>query len=74
MIILDIKNFKNKVLKIKPILISNNVFIGGHSIILKGTVIGENSIIGAGSVVSGKVPPNEVWAGNPAKYIKGINE
>ena len=62
-----------KNVKIKPIFISNNVFIGGHSLILKGTEIGENSIIGGGSVVSGKIPPNEVWAGNPAKFIKRIN-
>lgn len=63
-----------KNIKVKPILINNNVFIGGHSLILKGTIIGENSIIGAGSVVSGKIPPNEIWAGNPAKFIKRINE
>ena len=59
-----------KNIKIKPILIGDNVFIGGHSLILKGTEIGENSIIGGGSVVSGKIPPHEVWAGNPAKFIK----
>lgn len=54
----------------RPILIEDNVFIGGFSIILKGTKIGKNSIIGAGSVASGTIPPNEIWAGNPAKFIK----
>ena len=56
----------------KPILISNNVFIGAHSTILKGVTIGENSIVGACSVVSKNIPPNEVWAGNPIKFIKKL--
>jgi acetyltransferase-like isoleucine patch superfamily enzyme len=59
-------------IKTAPVSIGDNVFIGGHSTILKGVVIGENSIIGAGSVVTKNVPPNEIWAGNPAKYIKQI--
>lgn len=54
----------------KPVIIKKRAFIGGHSIILKGVTIGENSVIGAGSVVTKNVPPNEVWAGNPAKFIK----
>ena len=45
-----------------------------NSIILKGAVIGENSIIGAGSVVTGEVLPNSIYAGNPAIFIKKINE
>lgn len=56
----------------KPILISDNVFIGAHSTILKGITIGENSIVGACSVVSKNIPPNEIWAGNPIKFIKKI--
>jgi acetyltransferase-like isoleucine patch superfamily enzyme len=52
--------------------IENNVWIGCHSIILKGVHIGENSVIGAGSVVTNPVPANEVWAGTPAKFIKKI--
>lgn len=55
-----------------PILVKKNAFIGAHSIILKGVIIGENSIIGAGSVVTKSVPDNEIWAGNPAKYIKNV--
>lgn len=57
-------------IKRKEIIIGDNVFIGGHSIILKGTSIGENSIIGAGSVVSGTIPENEIWAGNPAVFVR----
>lgn len=55
---------------VAPIYIGNNVFIGAHSIILKGVTIGGNSVIGAGSVVTKCVPANQIWAGNPAKYIR----
>ncbi|MCS2691617.1 acyltransferase [Bacteroides fragilis] len=56
----------------QPVCISDNVFIGAHSLILKGVTIGENSIIGAGSVVTHDIPSNQIWAGNPAKYIREI--
>lgn len=59
--------------KTKSVLINDNVFIGAGSIILKGTSIGKNSVIGAGSIVSGKVPENEIWGGNPAKFIKKLD-
>jgi acetyltransferase-like isoleucine patch superfamily enzyme len=59
-------------IKTKPIVIGNDVFIGANSIIMKGVTIGDRSIIGAGSVVTRDVPGNEIWAGNPAKYIKKI--
>lgn len=58
----------------KPVKIHKNVWIGERSIILKGTQIGENSIIGAGSVVNGNIPPNSVYAGNPAKEVKKLDE
>ena len=54
----------------KAIEIGNYVFIGTGSIILKGTTIGANAVIGAGSVVRGIVEPNSIYAGNPAKRIK----
>lgn len=56
----------------KPVVIGNDVFIGAKSIILKGVTIGENSVIGAGSVVTKSVPANQIWAGNPAKFIRCI--
>lgn len=58
----------------KPVKIHKNVWIGERSIILKGAQIGENSIIGAGSVVHGDIPPNSVYAGNPAKEVKKLDE
>lgn len=60
--------------KQKEVLIKENAFIGAHSIILKGVTIGKNSIVGAGSVVTKSIPDNEIWAGNPAKFIKKITE
>lgn len=54
----------------KPVRIEDNVFIGCNCLILKGTEIGANSIVGAGSVVCGKFPDNVVIAGNPARIIK----
>lgn len=55
-------------------IIGNNLFIGIDAIILMGTTIGDNSIIGAGSVVSGEFPANVVVAGNPARVISTIDE
>ena len=56
----------------RPIIIGENVFVGCNSIILKGTEIGDNSVVGAGSVVSGKFPASVVIAGNPARIIKRL--
>lgn len=58
--------------KTAPILVSEGAFIGACSIILKGVTIGKHSIVGAGSVVTKDIPDNQIWAGNPAKFIKGI--
>ncbi|WP_407947752.1 acyltransferase [Pontiella desulfatans] len=59
--------------KSSPIKIGNDVFVGTNSIILKGATIGDRSIIAAGSIVSGSIPPDEIWGGNPARLIRKIN-
>lgn len=59
--------------KSNAVHIKSNVFIGAHSTILKGVTIGENAIIGACSVVARDVPDNEIWAGNPARFIKDLS-
>jgi acetyltransferase-like isoleucine patch superfamily enzyme len=53
-----------------PIVIEENVWIGSNCTILKGVSIGKGAVIGAGSVLNKSVPPNEVWAGVPAKLIR----
>lgn len=58
--------------KSRPIVIEDDVLIGTRSIILKGVIIGARSIIGAGSVVTSNVPSDEIWAGNPAKFVKKL--
>ena len=51
-------------------LVKKGASIGAGSVILPGITIGENSLIGAGSVVTKSVPPKEVWYGNPARKAK----
>jgi acetyltransferase-like isoleucine patch superfamily enzyme len=55
-----------------PVVIGRSAFVGGHSIVLKGVEIGEESVIGAGSVVRSGVGPREVWAGNPAVFVREL--
>ena len=54
----------------RPIEIKDNVWIGGGCILLPGVTIGENSVIGAGSVVTSSVPGNCVAVGNPCRVIR----
>ena len=54
----------------KPIHIGKRVWIGSGAIVLPGVTIGDNSVIGAGSVVTKDVPADCVYGGNPAKFIK----
>lgn len=74
--VIDAKeNKKNwEYVKIEPVKISNKVWIGFNSIILKGVTIGEGSVVGAGSVVTKDVPSWTIVAGNPARVIREILE
>ena len=56
----------------RPIKIEDNVWIGGGAILLPGVTIGENSVIGAGSVVTRSIPSNCVAVGNPCRVIKHL--
>lgn len=56
----------------RQIIIHDDVFIGAGSTILKGVEIGERSIIAAGSVVTKNIPSDQIWGGNPAKFIREI--
>jgi acetyltransferase-like isoleucine patch superfamily enzyme len=52
--------------------IKDGAFIGGGTYILKGVVIGKQSVVAARSVVTKSVPDQEIWGGNPAKFIKKL--
>lgn len=54
------------------IIIKEGAFIGAHSIILKGVTIGERSVIGAGSVVTKDIPSDELWVGNPVRFVRKL--
>jgi acetyltransferase-like isoleucine patch superfamily enzyme len=57
-----------------PTLVRKGASIGSSATILCGVTVGENAIIGAGSVVTKDVPPNTIVAGNPARIIRKIEE
>lgn len=56
----------------KPVVLKNGCWIGANVIILPGVEIGENSVVGAGSVVTKSIMPRTVVAGNPAKLIRTL--
>ena len=66
---------KNKDWKMLKTIIKQSASIGANATILAGITIGENALIGAGSVVTKDVPANTLWYGNPAvQKLKKINE
>lgn len=50
--------------------IKQKAYLGMNTLVVKPVTIGENAIVGAGSVVTKDIPDNEVWAGNPARFIR----
>lgn len=57
-----------------PITIEDDVWIGGNTTVLPGVRIGKSSIIGAGSVVTGDIPPGVMAAGNPCRVLRRLTE
>ncbi|MFY7846119.1 MULTISPECIES: acyltransferase [Chryseobacterium] len=64
---------KNKEFKLIKTLVKKGASIGANATILAGVTIGENALVGAGSVVTKNIPDNEIWVGNPAKFLKKNN-
>lgn len=60
--------------KITPTKVCKGASIGSGSTLLCGIVIGEKSIVGAGSVVTKNIGPHQIWAGNPAKLIRSLKD
>jgi len=58
----------------KPVNIGHNVWLWGHCVICPGVTIGDNSVIGAGSVVVRDIPANHVAVGNPCRIIREVGE
>lgn len=58
----------------QPVTIEDGAWIGGGAILLPGVTIGENSVVGAGSVVTSSIPPNCVAVGNPCRVIRTFAE
>jgi len=56
----------------EPIVNEGNVWLGGGVIVLPGVTIGENTVVGAGTIVTKDLPPNVVAAGNPARVVRSL--
>ncbi len=57
---------------VRPVTIGARVFIGARAIILKGSSIGDDAVVGAGAVVAGDVPANAIALGNPAQVVSSV--
>ena len=73
-LLVDVHGGDSELVPSKEIKIGKNCFIGCNSIILKGTVLGDSCVVGAGAVVSGKFEDNCVIAGNPARVIRRLGD
>lgn len=58
----------------KPIVIEDNVWLGGSVTVMKGVTIGQNSLIGYGSIVTKDIPANVIAVGNPCKVIRVLSD
>lgn len=58
---------------VKPVILKRGCWVGANVTILPGVIIGENAVVGAGSVVTKSVPAYTIFAGNPAKLVKKLN-
>ena len=54
---------------IAPITLEDDVWLGVNVVVLRGVTVGRGAVVGAGAIVNRDVPPNEIWAGVPAKKI-----
>ena len=63
---------RNEAPESEPIIIGNNVWLGGRVIVLKGVTIGDGSVIAAGSIVTKDIPPRSLAAGSPAKVVRTL--
>ncbi|MCH5227059.1 MAG: N-acetyltransferase [Muribaculaceae bacterium] len=63
---------KNPDWELKKTVVEEGASIGANSTILPGVSIGKNSMVGAGSVVTRNIPANQLWLGNPARFVKNI--
>ncbi len=67
-----LRRTSNEGVESAPIVIEDDVWVGAHSIVLKGVTIGARSIIGAGSVVTKSIPADCIAAGNPCRVIRTL--
>lgn len=63
---------RDKLEAARPIVIGDNVWLGGGAIVLPGVTVGDNAVIGAGAVVTKDVPANVVAVGNPARPVRNV--
>ena len=63
---------RQQTVRTKPVTIGKGVWIASFVIILPGVIIGDHAVVGAGSVVTKNIPARQLWAGNPAKFIKEL--
>jgi maltose O-acetyltransferase len=55
---------------LKEVRIGRDCYFGAGSVVLGGVTVGDGAVLGAGSIVKRDVPPYEIWAGNPAEFIR----